>query len=65
MAFRIHRGAWQFKDAQDRFVTKYKLDRDGSLKETDSSGTIIDNAFVKRGESGSIPSHLIKTWINI
>lgn len=59
MAFRIHRGAWQFKDAQDRFVTKYKLDTDGSLKETDASGTIIDNAFVQRGESASIPSEYL------
>lgn len=59
MAFRIHRGAWQFKDAQDRFVTKYKLDTDGSLKETDSSGNIIEKAFFERGETMTVPAEYL------
>lgn len=59
MAFRIHRGAWQFKDANDNFVTKYKLDRDGSLKETDSSGNIIEKAFFERGETMTVPAEYV------
>ena len=59
MGFRIHRGAWQFKDAQNRFVTKYKIDSDGALKETDSSGNILDDAFMARTASANIPSEYL------
>ena len=59
MGFRIHRGAWQFKDAQNRFVTKYKLDSDGALKETDSSGNILDDAFMARTATANIPSEYL------
>ena len=59
MGFRIHRGAWQFKDANDNFVTKYKLDTDGSLKETDSSGNIIEKAFFERGETMNVPDEYV------
>lgn len=47
MGFRIHRGAWQFKDSQNRYVTKYKLDTDGELKETDADGNITTDAYLR------------------
>eukprot|EP00919_Chromeraceae_sp_WS-2016_P043927 GHVR01104769.1.p1 GENE.GHVR01104769.1~~GHVR01104769.1.p1 ORF type:complete len:361 (+),score=29.09 GHVR01104769.1:551-1633(+) len=47
MGFRIHRGAWQFKDSQNRYVTKYKLDTDGELKETDANGNITTDAYLR------------------
>lgn len=59
MGFRIHRGAWQFKDSSNRFVTKYKLDTAGKLKETDADGNILDDAFMGKTASVNIPSEYL------
>lgn len=41
MAFRIHRGVWQFKKADGVYESKYKLNDSGQLVETDVDGNEI------------------------
>ena len=41
MAFRIHRGIWQFQKPDGAYESKYKLNESGQLVETDTEGNEI------------------------
>ena len=38
MAFRIHRGLWQFQNSSGTYETKYKINTSGQIVETDAEG---------------------------
>lgn len=55
MGFRIHRGIWQFKNASNQFVNKYKLDdTTGELMATDAEGNVTDAIGGGGGDSLSL-----------
>jgi len=41
MAFRIHRGLWQFQKADGNYETKYKINDSGVIVQTDTSGNEV------------------------